>query len=90
MVAITPALKVGYFDSAQFLLRKLASLAVKPNYLSHMSAASFNSIDPEMATNLHRACGDHYKFFVAKHHGVDMLFFRLDSRDCLVVPKLCS
>ena len=50
-----------------------------------MSAASFDSTDPKMATIVHRACGDHPKFFVARRYGVDLLFHRSDSGELLVI-----
>ena len=54
-----------------------------------MSAASFDSTDPNMAAIVHRACGDHPKFFVDYHHSVDLLFCRSDFGELLVVLKLC-
>ena len=43
----------------------MGSLVIEPTYLSHMFATSFNNIDPNIATIVHRACGAHLKFFVA-------------------------
>ena len=65
MAAVAPALKVGCFDFILLLLGELGSLIVETTYLSCVSAASFNSIDPEMTTIVHRAHKAHPKFFVA-------------------------
>ena len=65
MVAVAPILKVGYFASELLSLGKLGSLVVKLTYLSHVSAASFDSLDPEMATIVHRVWGDYPRIFVA-------------------------
>ena len=59
------ALNMGYFASLLLLLRTLGSFVVEPTYLSHVFAAYFDSIDTEIATIVHRAHGDHPKFFVA-------------------------
>ena len=42
----------------------MGSLAVEPTYLSHVSAASFDSTDPVLAISLHIAHGDHSKLFI--------------------------
>ena len=63
MVAAVPALNMGYFASSLYLLGTLGSLVVEPIYLPHISAASFNSTDAEMAIIVHWARGDHPKLF---------------------------
>ena len=42
----------------------LDNIVVEPTYLSYVSATSFDSTNPEMATIVHRARGDHPKFFL--------------------------
>ena len=59
---------------------------VDPIYLFHVSTASVDSTGPNIATIVHQAC-DQPKFFVALHHGVNLLFLRSDSGDLLVVPE---
>ena len=56
--------------------------------MSYVSAASFYSTDPEMTTIVHRAHGNHPKFFVVKCYGVDLLFYSSDSGVFSTVPKL--
>ena len=51
-------------------------LVDEPTYLSHVSAASFDSTDPKMATIVQRACDGHPKFSMALYYGVDLLFCR--------------
>ena len=46
-------------------LESCAVLFIEPTFLSHVSNASFDSIDPDMASILDRASGDHPKLFVA-------------------------
>ena len=65
MVATVLALNIGYFTSSLYLLGTLDNLIIELTYLSHVSAAFFNSTDTEMATIVHRARGNHPKFFVA-------------------------
>ena len=40
-----------------------AALLLSSSFFSHVSAASFNSADPEMAAMVHRAHGDYSKLF---------------------------
>ena len=65
MVAAKPALNIGYFAFSLLLLGTLDSLVVEPTHLSHIFTVFFDSRDTEIANIMHRARGDHPKFFLA-------------------------
>ena len=89
MVTGTPALNMGYSVPSLLSHKHLGSLVLEAPYLSHMSAAFFNSTDSEMATTVQLEYANHPKLFAPYCHRVDLLFRRSDCEGLLAVPKIC-